>query len=107
MTRAGVKGTCRRRTLVASKITLKYIDPSYTIRSVPASAHDSAFCLLLGQHAAHAGLSGRTTVVVSFWNHHFTHVPISRAVSERKKIDPEDTPWNSVITSTGQPSDMR
>jgi 6-phosphofructokinase 1 len=88
-------------------ITLKYIDPSYTIRSVPATAHDSAFCLLLGQNAVHAGLSGRTNMVVSFWNHHFTHVPISLAVSERKKIDPEDTLWTSVITSTGQPWDMR
>jgi len=88
-------------------ITLKYIDPSYTIRSVPATAHDSAFCLLLGQNAVHAGLSGRTNMVVSFWNHRFTHVPISLAVSERKKIDPEDPLWNSVITSTGQPWDMR
>jgi 6-phosphofructokinase 1 len=87
-------------------ITLKYIDPSYTIRSVPATAHDSAFCLLLGQNAVHAGLSGRTNMVVSFWNHHFTHVPISLAVSARKRIDPEEALWNSVITSTGQPSNM-
>jgi 6-phosphofructokinase 1 len=85
---------------------LKYIDPSYTIRSVPATAHDSAFCLLLGQNAVHAGLSGRTNMVVSFWNHQFTHVPISLAVSERKKIDPLGALWNSVVTSTGQPSDM-
>ena len=74
---------------------------------MPATAHDSAFCLLLGQNAVHAGLSGRTNMVVSFWNHRFTHVPISLAVSERKKIDPEDTLWDSVITSTGQPCDMR
>ena len=94
-----------RRTGIA--ITLKYIDPGYTIRSVPATAHDSAFCLLLGQSAVHAGLSGRTNMVVSFWNHQFTHVPISLAVSERKKIDPEGTLWNSVVTSTGQPWDMR
>lgn len=88
-------------------ITLKYIDPSYTIRSVPATAHDSALCLLLGQSAVHAGLSGRTNMVVSFWNHQFTHVPIALAVSERKKIDPEGALWNSVVTSTGQPRDMR
>ena len=88
-------------------ITLKYIDPSYTIRSVPATPHDAAFCLLLGQSAVHAGLSGRTNMVVSFWNHRFTHVPISLAVSERKKIDPADTLWSSVVTSTGQPWDMR
>lgn len=92
---------------IGVEITLKYIDPSYTIRSVPATAHDAAFCLLLGQSAVHAGLSGRTNMVVSFWNHQFTHVPISLAVSERKKIDPEDALWTSVVTSTGQPWDMR
>jgi len=92
---------------IGTSITLKYIEPSYTIRSVPATAHDSAFCLLLGQHAVHAGLSGRTNMVVSFWNHQFTHVPISLAVSERKKIDPESALWSSVIASTGQPGDMR
>ena len=88
-------------------MTLKYLDPSYSIRSVPATAHDSAFCLLLGQSAVHAGLSGRTNMVVSFWNHHFAHVPISLAVSERRKIDPTDVLWTSVVTSTGQPWDMR
>jgi 6-phosphofructokinase 1 len=94
-------------TQIGTEVTLKYIDPSYTIRSVPATPHDSAFCLLLGQSAVHAGLSGRTNMVVSFWNHHFTHVPISLAVSARKKIDPEDALWSSVVTSTGQPWDMR
>jgi 6-phosphofructokinase 1 len=88
-------------------ITLKYIDPSYTIRSVPATADDAAFCLLLGQAAVHAGLSGRTNMVVSFWNHQFTHVPISLAVSKRKRIDPDGALWNSVVTSTGQPLNMR
>ena len=69
-------------------ITLRYIEPSYAIRSVPATPHDSAFCLLLGHSAVHAGMSGRTDMVVGFWNHRFTHVPISLAVSSRKKIDP-------------------
>jgi 6-phosphofructokinase 1 len=91
---------------IGMAITLKYIDPSYSIRSVPATPHDAAFCLLLGQNAVHAGLSGRTNMVVSFWNHHFAHVPISLAVSERKKIDPADTLWSSVVTSTGQPWDL-
>jgi 6-phosphofructokinase 1 len=87
-------------------VTLKYIDPSYTIRSVPANAHDSAFCLLLGQSAVHAGMAGRTNMLVGFWNHRFTHVPISLAVSERKKIDPKSSLWSSVLASTGQPDDL-
>jgi 6-phosphofructokinase 1 len=87
-------------------MTLKYIDPSYTIRSVPANPHDSAFCLLLGHSAVHAGMAGRTNMLVGFWNHRFTHVPISLAVSRRKKIDPKGPLWSSVLASTGQPGDM-
>lgn len=89
------------------EITLKYIDPSYTIRSQAANPHDSAFCLLLGHNAVHAGMAGRTGMIVGFWNHQFTHVPISLAVSQRKKIDPDGWVWSSVLASTGQPAIMR
>jgi len=89
------------------EFSLKYIDPSYTIRSVPADANDSAFCLLLGQNAVHAGIAGRTNMVVGFWGNEFTHVPISMATSKRKKVDPAGWVWNSVLTVTGQPREMR
>jgi 6-phosphofructokinase 1 len=92
---------------IGMEISLKYIDPSYTIRSQRANPHDSAFCLLMGQSAVHAGMSGRTNMVVSFWNYRFTHVPISLAVSERKKIDSDGDLWSSVLSTTGQPRDMR
>jgi 6-phosphofructokinase 1 len=87
-------------------INLKYIDPSYTIRSLPANARDSAFCLLLGHNAVHAGMTGRTDMVVSVWDAEFTHVPIPLAVSARKKIDPEGLLWGSVLAATGQPRDL-
>jgi 6-phosphofructokinase 1 len=87
-------------------VTLKYIDPSYAIRSVPVTAHDSAFCLLLGHNAVHAAMCGRTDMLVGFWNHQFTHVPIGAAVSERKTIDPDGSLWSSVLASTGQSRDM-
>jgi 6-phosphofructokinase 1 len=85
------------------QVELKYIDPSYTIRSLPANARDSAFCLLLGQNAVHAGMAGKTDMVVGNWNHQGTHVPIALAVSQRKKLDPEGWVWNSVLAVTGQP----
>lgn len=85
---------------------LKYIDPSYIIRSQPANPHDSALCLLLGQNAVHAGMSGRTGMVVGLWNHQITHVPITLATSQRKKIDPSGSLWSSVLASTGQPREM-
>jgi len=88
------------------EITLKYIDPSYTIRSVPANPHDSALCLVLGHNAVHAAMTGRTGLIIAFWNQHFTHVPIPLAVAERKKIDHEGWVWSSVLSSTGQPGKM-
>ncbi len=92
---------------IGMEATLKYIDPSYTIRGVPANAYDSAFCLLLGQNAVHAGMAGRTNMVVGYWMNTFTHVPIPLAVSRRKKVDPEGWVWSSVLTSTGQPKEIR
>jgi len=86
-----------------TEVNLKYIDPSYIIRSQPANPHDSALCLLLGQNAVHAGMSGRTNMVVGLWNHQFAHVPIALATRQRKKIDPEGWLWSSVLASTGQP----
>ncbi|MCU0597476.1 MAG: ATP-dependent 6-phosphofructokinase [Desulfobacterota bacterium] len=88
------------------EVNLKYIDPSYTIRSLPANPRDSAFCLLLGRHAVHAGMSGRTGMVVANWKGEFTHVPIRMAVSSRKKIDPNGRFWSTVLSCTGQPRDM-
>ncbi len=88
------------------EVTLKYIDPSYTIRSVPATAPDSAFGLMLGHNAVHAGMAGRTNMVVGYWKNAFTHVPISAAVSERRQIDPKEKLWTGVLSSTGQPGHM-
>ena len=51
-------------------------------------------------------MAGRTDMVVGFWNHRFTHVPISLAVSGRKQVDPEGEIWQRVIGATGQPSSM-
>ena len=89
------------------EVNLKYIDPSYTIRSLPANPRDSAFCLLLGRHAVHAGMSGRTGMVVANWKGEFTHVPIRMAVSSRKKIDPNGRFWSTVLSCTGQPREMK
>jgi 6-phosphofructokinase 1 len=87
-------------------VELKYIDPSYTIRSLPANPRDSAFCLVLGYNAVHAGMSGRTNMVVGHWKNHFTHVPIPMAVSTRKQINPNGRLWSNVISCTGQPREL-
>ncbi len=89
-----------------TEINLKYIDPSYMIRSLPANARDAAFCLLLGHCAVHAGMTGRTDMVVGYWRNHFTHVPIPLSVTSRKKVDVTGFWWNSVLGATGQPRNL-
>ncbi|MDR2724481.1 MAG: ATP-dependent 6-phosphofructokinase, partial [Candidatus Adiutrix sp.] len=83
---------------------LKYIDPSYIIRSAPANASDRVYCSYLGQKAAHAAMAGKTDLLIGLWNDHFVHVPIALATRERKKVDPTGVLWNSVLETTGQPS---
>jgi 6-phosphofructokinase 1 len=81
---------------------IRYIDPSYVIRSLPANALDAEYCLRLSQQAVHAAMSGRTDMVVGYWNQRFTHVPIARAVEKRKRVDPNGALWRAVLDSTGQ-----
>lgn len=86
--------------------TLKYIDPSYIIRSAPANANDSMFCGLLAQNAVHAAMAGKTDFVIGHWNNVFTLLPIPVSVSLRKKIDMDGELWWNILETTGQPASM-
>jgi 6-phosphofructokinase 1 len=87
--------------------SLKYIDPSYIIRSAPANANDSKFCSQLAQNAVHAAMAGKTDFVIGHWNNLFTLLPIPIAVSKRNKIDVEGELWWNVLETTGQPLSMK
>lgn len=87
--------------------TIKYIDPSYILRSTPANANDSKFCFQLAQNAVHAAMAGRTDFVVGFWQNAFTLLPISLATGQRKKVNVEGQLWWSVLEATGQPISMK
>ena len=89
------------------EVNVKYIDPSYIIRSEPACPNDSLFCALLGQYAVHAGMAGKTEMVVGLIHDQYVHVPIEIAVSERKIIDIKSQFWNNVLQATGQPLNMK
>ena len=87
-------------------MTLKFIDPSYIIRSVPANANDRVYCGFLGQHAVHAAMAGKTGMVVSNLQARYVHLPLELVTSKRKKLDVESDYWRSVMSSTGQNDDM-
>jgi len=84
------------------EINLKYIDPSYMIRSVPANASDSVYCGALGQYAVHAGMAGKTGMLVGLMRDEFVHLPL-QAVTSGRKVDPGGNLWMRVLESTGQP----
>jgi 6-phosphofructokinase 1 len=85
-------------------ITLKYIDPSYIIRSLPANSNDHVFCNFLGRDAVHAAMTGRTNMLIGHWNNHFVHIPISLSAGKRKQVDPHGKLWLNVLEATGQGS---
>ena len=70
---------------VGKEINIKYFDPSYMVRSIPAKGTDAIFCFQLAEAAVHA-----------------SHVPIEYAVSERKKINPNGVLWHAVLGITRQ-----
>jgi 6-phosphofructokinase 1 len=84
--------------------TVKYIDPSYIIRSVPANPQDNVYCSLLAQHAVHAAMAGKTSMLVGRWHGAFVHLPLRMVTQGRRKVDPHGELWNSVLESTGQPA---
>ena len=87
-------------------VSLKYIDPSYMIRSTPARPSDSIYCARLGTHAAHAAMAGKTEVLISLVNDVFVHLPTHMAVSRRNYVDPESSLWRDVLEVTRQPMSM-
>ncbi|MGV8079878.1 MAG: ATP-dependent 6-phosphofructokinase [Syntrophales bacterium] len=88
------------------EINLKFIDPSYTLRSVPAGASDSIYCSALGQYAVHAGMAGKTGMLVGLMKDEHVHLPL-KAITSGKQVDPAGNLWMRVLESTGQPPSMK
>jgi 6-phosphofructokinase 1 len=85
------------------EVVIRYIDPSYIIRSVPANVSDRIYCGFLGQYAVHAAMAGKTGLMISYLNDQFVYVPLSEAVKRRKFVNLNSRFWLSVLESTGQP----
>jgi 6-phosphofructokinase 1 len=85
------------------EINLKYIDPSYMIRSAQANPSDSIYCERLGNAAAHAAMAGKNKCVIGLVNNEFVHLPTKAVVSQRSMVDPEGNLWRDTLDATHQP----
>jgi len=92
---------------IGMEINLKYIDPSYIIRSVTANASDSLYCGVLAKYAVHAAMAGKTGMVVGLVNDSLVHLPLKAVAAKRKMVDPLGNIWMNVLESTGQPVSMK
>ena len=92
---------------IETEVNIKYIDPSYMIRSAPANPNDSVYCARLGTNAVHAAMAGRTQTLISLVNNTFVHLPIEIAINKRNTVDPEGPLWRDVVGATHQPLVMK
>ncbi len=90
--------------MMEKEINIKYIDPSYVIRSVPAGSQDAIYCLRLAQNAAHAAMAGKTNMVVGRWHGHYVNLPMGVVTVRRRKVNPTGDLWLTVLEATGQPA---
>jgi 6-phosphofructokinase 1 len=88
---------------IGMEVTLKYLDPSYQVRSSVAVPVDSIYCDRLGNAAVHAAMAGKTKLVIGLVHDEFVHLPIKAAVSRRKHVDPESSLWRDCLDATHQP----
>jgi len=84
-------------------VVMRYIDPSYLVRSSPANAEDSILCDLFARYAVHAAMAGKTGLVIGYLHNEFVHVPIELITSRKKSIDTNGFVWSAVLAATGQP----
>lgn len=85
-------------------IVMRYIDPSYLVRSSPANSEDSILCDQFARNAVHAAMAGKTGLVIGYLHDQFIHVPIELLTSRKKSMDPNGYQWNAVLAATGQPA---
>lgn len=84
------------------EMNMKFIDPSYIIRSVPANAGDRVYCGFLGQHAVHAAMAGKTGMVVTQLKSSMVHLPLELVTVKRRCLSTKSAYWSSVMETTGQ-----
>ena len=83
-------------------VSVKYFDPSYYIRSVAANAADSLLCEQLARKAVHAGMAGKTDLLIGLWHNHLIHVPLAVSTGMKKRLSTAGELWTSVLSLTGQ-----
>ncbi len=85
-------------------VHLRYMDPSYLIRSTRANAVDSVLCDLFARNAVHAAMAGKTGLIIGKLHDKYIHVPSELMASRKRLMETDGMLWQGVLASTGQPA---
>jgi 6-phosphofructokinase 1 len=81
---------------------LRYMDPGYSIRGLPANMNDASYCTLLAQSAVHAGMAGFIDLLVGTHGGRLVNIPTGLVYGQRKKVDLNGEIWKAVLNITRQ-----
>ena len=66
------------------------------------SAIDSLLCERMARNAVHAGMAGKTDLLIGIWHGEYVHVPLPATLGMKKRMSPENEMWTTVLAITGQ-----
>uniref|UniRef100_A0A7S2TY59 Phosphofructokinase domain-containing protein n=1 Tax=Lotharella oceanica TaxID=641309 RepID=A0A7S2TY59_9EUKA len=90
------------------KANIKYHDPSYMIRSVPANAADSVMCNILAENAVHGAMAGYTGFTSGLVNNRSVYIPIPAITATSPvRLNPFGRTWERVCNDTQQPHKVK
>ena len=86
-------------------VNLKYVDPTYSIRSVPSNAQDTIMCAKLAQNAVHGAMAGYTAFSTGVVRNAVSLIPI-KTINQAgiNKISIYDRTWQRLLGSIRQKS---
>ena len=84
-------------------VTLKLIDPTYSIRSCAANAADTVMCAKLAQNAVHGAMAGYTAFSIGIIRNAVSFIPI-KTINQAgiNKISIYDRTWQRLLGSIRQ-----
>ena len=87
------------------EVNLKYMDPTYVVRAVPANEYDCNLCAKLAESAVHCAFAGYTCFSVGMINNKPCMIPLDKMCGKcERKIEFNSDDYLMLLASTGQPS---
>ena len=87
------------------EVNLKYMDPTYVVRAVPANEYDCNLCAKLAESAVHCAFAGFTNFSIGMINNKPCMIPLDKMCGKaERKVEFNSDDYLMLLASTGQPS---